>query len=300
MIERPPTPWKRYGGYFGAVVLGVAAWQVLSPKKEDQPAERPRTEMSSQLAAKGTLPASSRTKPEPQAALPATPVARAPGMLDEEIRMVVEDYRKTLSLDPASENAGAEMRQRQEQWYLASLTEALGLNEEQVAQARENLRKTGDRILHKQGNAAPIEESLRWWTHEGYAPWSLCELTPDQSKLTIKNEIFSVPPPLYWLSTKDLPLSSGDSLLAFARTLSPGQLMLGLFIHPPWGDALLQELDGKAPPEPEPLAVAPAAPPAVAPVSTRETPAPVQPTPPEVPPETAEPAQGDEPTEPEE
>lgn len=319
MIERPPTPWKRYGGYFGAVVLGVAAWQVLSPKKEDQPAERPRTEMSSQLAATGTVPASPRAKPELQIARSATHAPRAPGMLDEEIRMVVENFRKTAGgtvlkgsegwvayANPANDAHGkaqmshfvefAELRRKRDAMYLAALTDILTLSDEQQTQVRERLQNLAEKQVqsYQQGTASFDEVPYR---DDSYAPWKLCDLTPAQEKLTHKNEIFSVAPLLPWLNTRAQPLPTSDSLLAFTRLLSPGQLMLGLLSQPQWDDVLIQELDGKAPPEPEPLPTAPAA---VAPVSTRETPAPVQPAPPEVPPETAEPAQGDEPTEPEE
>ncbi|OYV07578.1 MAG: hypothetical protein CFE26_00285 [Verrucomicrobiales bacterium VVV1] len=127
------------------------------------------------------------------------------GMTDQEIRWLIEDFQ-TAGLDQVDRSLKGTLRAKQQAWYLEALTEALQLRPEQKDQARARM----DELLKKdleafeQGIAgvtevreptegipnespiAPYADATTWLLKDAYAPWNLCDLSAEQSQLTLQ------------------------------------------------------------------------------------------------------------------
>lgn len=127
------------------------------------------------------------------------------GMTDQEIRWMLEDFKQVAMLPDSGLVEGSRtFMARQSEWYLTALTEALSLTPEQKRTARESLRGSLDREAEKfeaEVDAAvargegldwnilnPYLEANHWIRRPEFAPWNLCGLTENQSRLTIERQ----------------------------------------------------------------------------------------------------------------
>lgn len=127
------------------------------------------------------------------------------GMTDQEIRWMIEDFQ-TAGLDEVDHSPRGTLRAKQQLWYLEALTEALQLSQEQRSQARarmdELLRKDLEAFEQGVGGVtevrepteaipddspiAPNADATTWLLKDAYAPWNLCDLSEEQSQLTLE------------------------------------------------------------------------------------------------------------------
>lgn len=134
----------------------------------------------------------------------ATYIARAKrGMTDQEIRWTLEDFQQVENrpLSGVIEQSRA-FREKQNQWYLTALSEALSLTLEQKRITSKSLTKLLDQAeeqFKRQVNEAsvsgerpsglviePYEQASFWLGGPEFAPWNLCRLTEEQSALTMQ------------------------------------------------------------------------------------------------------------------
>jgi len=127
------------------------------------------------------------------------------GMTDQEIRWMIEDFQ-AAGLDEVDRSLKGTLRAKQQLWYLEALTEALQLSPEQKNQARarmdELLRKDMEAFEQGIGGVtevrepteaipdespiAPYADATTWLLKDAYAPWNLCDLSEEQSQLTLQ------------------------------------------------------------------------------------------------------------------
>jgi hypothetical protein len=121
------------------------------------------------------------------------------GMTDQEIRWMIGDFQ-AAGLDRPSHDANGERRAREREWYLQAMTEALHLTAGQKAQAKakmaallaEDVKAFEKGMAGVGANPAPDTVAIGsyastavWLFKDAYAPWNLCDLTPEQDKLTM-------------------------------------------------------------------------------------------------------------------
>lgn len=130
------------------------------------------------------------------------------GMTDQEIRWMIADFQAAglddRDRDPFSKDVT--LRAKQQLWYLEAMVEALQLSPEQKSRARANM----DEMLGKDIEAfeqgiggvtrviepteaipddspiAPYADATTWLLKDAYAPWNLCDLSEEQSRLTLQ------------------------------------------------------------------------------------------------------------------
>lgn len=171
------------------------------------------------------------------------------GMTDREILSILNEFEATgIGTPPEVVPLDGSFREKQQEWYLAALDEALNLTPAQLRQARERMRRMleEDAAAFAKGIAAegsrgipnrrwPNDKTiapfninpLLWLSKESYAPWQLMDLTAEQEKLTVKSLGEEG-----WSSALPLPEDSGDRIALFvpgilART--PTQPVSGIF-----------------------------------------------------------------------
>lgn len=125
------------------------------------------------------------------------------GMTDNEIRWVIEDFQ-ALGLDQQEHGLNGIRRTKEQQWYLQAMSKALQLSEQQRAQAKarmdalleEDVKTFEKGIAGVGGNPngvrisdetpiMPAAGATVWLFKDAYAPWNLCDLTPEQDRLTM-------------------------------------------------------------------------------------------------------------------
>lgn len=132
------------------------------------------------------------------------------GMTDQEIRWMLEDFKQVGNMPTSgSIEEYRSYRERQNDWYLTALTEALSLTPEQKRYIRESLKESLDQAEEQfkalvneaaaRGGPNWIEievylEAAHWLSQSQFAPWNLCDLTESQSKLTMERR---------WLEQKE-------------------------------------------------------------------------------------------------
>jgi hypothetical protein len=228
------------------IVIGRAVW--LTPT-------HPRSEIS-------PVPVSSESRSDQRES--ATPDSRNErlakryqekaqrGMTDQEILSILQDYEALGLQDPPEViPLDGSFREKQQEWYLAALDEALNLTPAQLGQARERMRRMleEDSAVFAQGIATegyigvppqrwPDEKAiapfninpLLWLSKESYAPWRLMDLTTEQEALTVKSLGEKG-----WSSALPLPEDPGDRIALFVPGLlarPPVQPAEGLFYGP--------------------------------------------------------------------
>lgn len=124
------------------------------------------------------------------------------GMTEREVRWIVSDF-EAIGTRPASGKAG-DLRafwERQNEWYLAALSEALSLTSAQKREVRASLKGSLDQTMDKfakskVGSTVPSVgmyagiyfEAKQCMRAVEFAPWNLCELSEAQSALTLEAE----------------------------------------------------------------------------------------------------------------
>jgi hypothetical protein len=210
-LETEAKPRRRFSKTLIAacILSGLGVWQIVHVSKGGEPIF--------QLASKAKT-APSKLRSDRRAplgrVLPSTdPVAayldRAKrGMTDQEIRWMIEDFQ-TAGLEEEEHSLKGTLRAKQQLWYLEALTEALQLSPEQKAQAKakmnamrvaefELLEKEFEEEAANYPNSHPdvrtalqitylhMASNYEWLSKDGYAPWKLCDLTKEQSQLTLQ------------------------------------------------------------------------------------------------------------------
>lgn len=123
------------------------------------------------------------------------------GMTDREVRWIIGDF-VDIGPMPTSGNLQAlrDFREKQNNWYLAAISEALSLTSAQKRAVRASLKESLDRAMEVYadlgGTTARLPgiysemhfEANLWIRPDEYAPWNLCELTEVQSALTMEQD----------------------------------------------------------------------------------------------------------------
>ncbi len=207
-VETEAAPRRRISKTLIAacVFSGLGVWQIVHVSKGGEPifqlAPKAKT-APTKLHSDGRVPIGrvlQSTDPI------ATYLERAKrGMTDQEIRWMIEDFQ-TAGLDESlselqTETFARAHRTRQNAWYLETLGDALNLSSQQKAVARERLDALLERdlkvfmdMVNKPGNSGGVDVDAlmdyahprRWLKNEGYAPWKLCDLSQEQSRLTLQ------------------------------------------------------------------------------------------------------------------
>jgi hypothetical protein len=211
-VETDATPRRRTSKtLIAALVLsGLGIWQIIHVSNGGEPifqfALKPKAAPTKQR---------SEGRESIGRVLPSTdPIAayleRAKrGMTDREIRWMIEDFQ-TAGLDEKERCLTGAFRAKQQAWYLEALTEALQLSPEQRDQAKtrmDELHAADVEMIDKEVEKYPASKdnpdlwmaienrssggSASWLSGNGYAPWNLCELTKEQSALTMRKWVTS-------------------------------------------------------------------------------------------------------------
>jgi hypothetical protein len=122
------------------------------------------------------------------------------GMTEREIRRIISDF-EAIGFMPSSGNLDAlrEFREKQNDWYLTALGEALSLTSAQKREVWASLKESLDRTMEVYAGLGTAEaipgiycemyfEASLWMRTDEFAPWNLCELTEAQSQLTLETE----------------------------------------------------------------------------------------------------------------
>jgi len=132
-------------------------------------------------------------------------------MTDREMLAILTEFEASGLVHPPENTAllDVSFREKQQEWYLGALDDALNLSRDQKETARLRMRKLLDDDLaafqagiagvHHKGipdqrlpDNQPITPSsvnpLLWLSKEAYAPWRLMDLTPEQEALTVKSQ----------------------------------------------------------------------------------------------------------------
>ncbi len=207
-VETETAPRRRISkSLIAACVLsGLGVWQIVEVSNGGEPL----FQLVAKAMAAPTKLHSDRRVPLGRV-LPSTdPIAAylersKRGMTDQEIRWMIEDFQ-TAGLDGGERSLKGTLRAKQQLWYLEALTEAFQLTPEQKSQARARM----DELLKKdleafeQGVGAVTEvrepteaipdeapvalyaDATTWLLKDAYAPWNLCDLSAEQSQLTLR------------------------------------------------------------------------------------------------------------------
>lgn len=155
------------------------------------------------------------------------------GMTDREMLAILTEFEASGLGHPPENPAllDVSFREKQQEWYLGALDDALNLSRDQKETARLKMRKLLDDDLaafqagiagvHHKGipdqrlpDDQPITPSnvnpLLWLSKEAYAPWRLMDLTPEQEAVTAKSQGEEG-----WNSAMPFPEDSGDRLALF-------------------------------------------------------------------------------------
>jgi len=154
------------------------------------------------------------------------------GMTDREILSILDEFEAAgIGTPPEVVPLDGSFREKQQEWYLAALDEALNLTPVQLRQARRKMRRMleediasfakgisteyyrgiPDRRWPDDKPVAPFNANpLLWLSKESYAPWRLMDLTDEQEKLTVKSLGEEG-----WSSALPLPEDSGDRIALF-------------------------------------------------------------------------------------
>ncbi|RYD22953.1 MAG: hypothetical protein EOP88_06120 [Verrucomicrobiaceae bacterium] len=194
--------------FIATILMGVAVWQA-------------QVTVAQEAAAKhAVLPPPPKTRHAIRSATGFTGnvvedyIARCgKGMTDQEIQWVLEDFSSAgLKMDWRSsdfpEQSFRQMIARQLRWYLDSVKDGLRLDQAQTEAARTNLTRffleQADGFLEKRKDASsgfgPVPDAasangLDWLSANPwdpalplhpFMPWTLCDLTPDQERITWK------------------------------------------------------------------------------------------------------------------
>lgn len=138
------------------------------------------------------------------------------GMTAQEVRWIVEDFQRAgldLGMRAVTPEEYSTQRKNQHAWYLDLLTDGLGLSGEQVraasveldqllAEALERFEKEledkASEVIESGGKSFRIIESgpidrlvsaESWLYDDAYAPWELCDLSPEQEAVTRRSEV---------------------------------------------------------------------------------------------------------------
>ncbi len=214
--ETEATPSRRFSKTLIAacVLSGLGVWQIVHVSNGGEPI----FQLATKAKAAPTKLRSDGREPIGRV-LPSTdPIAayleRAKrGMTDQEIRWMIEDFQ-TAGLDEdfltgfvenisdtESESFARSHRAKQNAWYLAALNDALNLTPQQMAQTHaqlDNLLENDLKVLIDlwievenkywfiSANIRDFERPSEWLLKEFCAPWNLCDLSADQSQLTLR------------------------------------------------------------------------------------------------------------------
>ena len=171
------------------------------------------------------------------------------GLTDREILSILNEFEATgVGTPPEVVPLDGSFREKQQEWYLAALDEALNLTPAQLRQARERMRRMleEDSAVFAKGIAMegyigvppqrwpddkPIYpfniNPLLWLSKESYAPWQLMDLTAEQERLTVKSLGGEG-----WSSAVPSAEETGDRLAVFVPGVlgrTPTQPAEGLF-----------------------------------------------------------------------
>jgi|GEM_PF-5860058 len=188
------------------------------------------------------------------------------GLTDQEIGWILEDFRNAgLDLDWRNPKITVEdlfsLRAAQHRWYHDALVEGLRLSPEQSTQVMTNL----DELFEKTKQGFLAEKAYRAgpsnvWTDIGkpfyqdardlfsdlhglmmppsgaitpstYMPWTVCQLTPEQEKLTWKQWFLSIKEKNLVISNKEVAELSGGPLFRSQEPVSEGYPVDKLLLH---------------------------------------------------------------------
>jgi hypothetical protein len=185
------------------VVSLIAIWQVIQVSAGSGLFGKSAEEGKSVAVAANERGDMRRGKIRPSSDPVAAYLARAKrGMTEQEIRRIIRDFEAIETTKTSwSEGDLRDFREKQNEWYLAALSEALSLTSAQKRAARASLKESLDQALNslaekEDGSTVPsavtwsriIFVSTMWLKADEFAPWNLCELTDAQSALTLEAE----------------------------------------------------------------------------------------------------------------
>lgn len=166
------------------------------------------------------------------------------GLTDREIGWIIEDFKNTgLAFPSFTPDSGDEVylayRLPQNRWYHAALVDGLRLTPEQAAQASAGLRERFEKLraafqrdrqevenrIHAQLRVERFNQILSpYWLmgaedwqipdYSTFLPWDLCQLTPQQERMTWKKEILAMGESTASLEVSEHPLFRNNAPLA--------------------------------------------------------------------------------------
>ncbi len=195
---------------------------------------------------------------------------REEGMTDREVRWIAEDFLALgLDQDHPGGMTGPDYlaaRRRRGEWFAKAVEQAYSLSNEQSAEMRESIRAMEDGeyvklreyldgrksfehegrqyMVVSAGELRKFSDAEQWLGTEGYQPWNLCTLTPEQTELTWQAESGSKRDEMNFdLSFKDL-LPDGSVEIGEAEFSSKRQVELegGRFV--PYSSSQLADILG--------------------------------------------------------
>ena len=124
------------------------------------------------------------------------------GMTEQEIRWIISDFGAIGQMSPSAKVGDLRaFREKQGDWYLTALGEALSLTSAQKREVRASLKESLDRTMELFAGveasttirASGIYSEIHfaanlWMRSDEFAPWNLCELSEAQSALTLEAE----------------------------------------------------------------------------------------------------------------
>ena len=187
------------------VVLGLVLWQTIhvigGGEMPFLQSRKPQMGSTKLHMDRDAMSRKNRLAKEPVAAF----FERAKrGMTEQEIRGMIADY-EALGQMPNGLNLEEcrEYMEKRNDWHTAALTEALSLTSEQKQQVHASLTESLNQALKASQEAVVPEEAKEnvdfislgrqqrlapelYYGDSNMAPWTLCDLTEDQLKLTYK------------------------------------------------------------------------------------------------------------------